>query len=165
MITNTGQSVLEISNDHKVLLIFLRHLGCMFCREALKDIKNILPDLEKLKTEVVLIHMADSVTAEEVFEKYQLPSIKHISDIKKDFYQAFGLTKGDFRQLFGFKSFIGMGRAAVKGNFPASNLVGDPHQMPGVFVVDKAEVSNYYLYSTVGDYPNYISLVKKSASE
>lgn len=164
MKTNRGSSVAQISSDKKVLLIFLRHLACIFCREALKDIQKIRQELNDMNTEVVFVHMAENEIATEIFSKYDIPDILHISDINKEFYKAFGLAKGDFKQLFGFKSFLGMGRAGVKGHLPSSGLIGDPNQMPGVFVVEKENVTNYFLYNSVGDYPNYISLLKKSSS-
>ncbi len=162
MITSSGETVSELSVNKKVLIIFLRHLACIFCREALKDIKKIKSKLEQLQVEIVFVHMASVEAAEEVFADYDLADIKHISDRDKVLYQKFSLSKGDFRQLFGFKSFIGMGRAAVKGNSVGGSPIGDPRQLPGVFVVENGNVVNYFIYSSVGDYPNYIDLVKKS---
>ncbi len=160
MKTNSGETVAELSSNHQVLLIFLRHLACIFCREALKDIKKIKEQLDKFNTEIVFVHMTDNETANEIFENYKLPEVKHISDISKELYKSFGLYKGDFRQLFGFKSFIGMGRASLKGNLPSSNPIGDPQQMPGVFVINNEKVTNYFIYNSVGDYPNYMDLIK-----
>ncbi len=160
MTTNSGSSVAEISTNRKVLLIFLRHLACIFCREALKDIHKIQANLNKQSTDVVFVHMADSQVADEVFEGYNLSHIQHISDVNKEHYKAFGLVKGDFRQLFGFKSFFGMGRATLKGNRAGSNVIGDPHQMPGVFLIKDSKVINYFIYNSVGDYPDYMKIVK-----
>ena len=165
MVTNAGTSVADISSENKVLLIFLRHLACIFCREALKDISKIGKELEKLNTTVVFVHMAENEIADDVFKKYPIKNFFHISDIDKKMYSAFGLAKGDFKQLFGFKSFLGMGRAGLKGHLPQSGLIGDPNQMPGVFVIENENVTNYFLYNSVGDYPDYLSMIKKSKSK
>jgi peroxiredoxin len=161
MQTNAGNTVAEISQNKKVLLIFLRHLACIFCREALKDIRKIRSKLNEMNVEVVFVHMAKNEIADEIFETYKIPDIQHISDINKDLYMSFGLAKGDFKQLFGFKSFLGMGRAGIKGNIPSTGLIGDPNQMPGVFIIEDKKVVNYFIYNSVGDYPNYLGLVKK----
>jgi len=162
MHTNAGKTVADISKEKQVLLIFLRHLSCLFCQEALKDIKNIEDDLKAKNTDVVFVHMADTEIANDVFQNYKLPAVQHISDKNKELYEQFALSKGDFRQLFGFKSFFGMGRAALKGNFGGVNPIGDPQQLPGVFVVNDSKVSNYFIYNSVGDYPNYLELIENS---
>ncbi|MFN8816592.1 MAG: hypothetical protein ACK5ZV_07645, partial [bacterium] len=37
--TSGGQSVAELSMRSPVLMVFLRHFGCTFCREALADVR------------------------------------------------------------------------------------------------------------------------------
>jgi hypothetical protein len=35
--TETGRTLLELVDESPVLLIFLRHFGCSFCRQTLDD--------------------------------------------------------------------------------------------------------------------------------
>ncbi|MBK9213569.1 MAG: hypothetical protein IPO14_11630 [Saprospiraceae bacterium] len=45
MKTNKGNKLYELSMQHGVLVVFLRHFGCAFCREALHELseqKNLL---------------------------------------------------------------------------------------------------------------------------
>ena len=44
--TNTGQDLLSMTKEKPVLLIFLRHFGCVFCQQALKDIHKLRKELE-----------------------------------------------------------------------------------------------------------------------
>lgn len=157
MITNKGEPVSELSNKSPILLIFLRHLGCMFCKEALSDLKKIKEKIYQKGTNIVFVHMAESKVASDFFEAYSFDKISHISDMDNVFYSQFGLSKGDFKQLFGFKSWFGMGRAAAKGNLPSAQL-GDPHQMPGIFLVHNRKIVKSFIFRSVGDYPDYLSM-------
>ena len=40
MKTNAGRTVAEISDNQPAMIIFLRHFGCTFCREALAEISH-----------------------------------------------------------------------------------------------------------------------------
>jgi len=56
---NTGGTLLELSRSNNILLVFLRHFGCVFCKEAMKDIANIKWDIRSKGVELVFVHMAD----------------------------------------------------------------------------------------------------------
>lgn len=158
MKTNKGNSVSKLNHESPVLLVFLRHLGCMFCKEALSDLKKIKDKITSLGTKIVLVHMAEYNEASNMFQQYDFSDIEHVSDPDSNYYSIFGLGKGDFKQLFGFKSWLGMGRAAAKGNLP-QKVLGDPTQMPGVFLIRNDKIVNSFVYKSVGDYPDYLSLV------
>ena len=157
MITDKGLTISELSHQSPVLLVFLRHLGCVFCRETLSDLKKIKDKITSLGTRIVLVHMAEFQEASELFEKYEFRDIHHVSDVDNKYYQEFGLSKGDFKQLFGFKSWLGMGRATIKGNRP-DKVMGDPTQLPGIFLLENDKIEKSFIYSSVGDYPNYLDL-------
>ncbi len=38
--TETGQTLLELLDESPLLLIFLRHFGCSFCRQTLDDVSK-----------------------------------------------------------------------------------------------------------------------------
>ena len=44
--TETGRSLLELVDESPVLLIFLRHFGCSFCRQTLEDVSRIRREIE-----------------------------------------------------------------------------------------------------------------------
>ena len=39
--TETGRTLLELLDESPLLLIFLRHFGCSFCRQTLDDVSRI----------------------------------------------------------------------------------------------------------------------------
>lgn len=161
MHTNQGDTVLALSFSNPVLLVFLRHFGCTFCREALADIAKLRPSIETAGIQVVFVHMTTGASAEKYFHRYGLDNAVYVSDPDCLFYAKFGLMKGTFNQLFGLQSLIrGFETAVVKGhgmNFPQQ--LGDGFQMPGVFVIHEGEIKDAFVHKLSHDRPDYEQLV------
>lgn len=161
MRTNQGSSITELSHQQPVLLVFLRHFGCTFCREALADLAEIQDKIRAAGTKLVLVHMSDDATAQRYFQRYELGQPAHVSDPECHFYRAFGLTKGTPRQLFGLQSWIrGFDAGVVKGMGIGPQL-GDGFQMPGVFAVSEGLVKASFVHKLASDRPVYLDLLKE----
>ena len=157
--TNTGKTVLDLSNEKPVLLVFLRHFGCIFCREALKDISNKRKEFENKGVHIVLVHMSDSATAEKYFDDYNLKGIIHVSDPDCMYYASFGLVKGSFNQLFGLKNFIRGVEQTIKGNLITFKQIGDGFQMPGIFMIRQGRIIDSYIHKFAADRPDYENII------
>jgi peroxiredoxin len=160
MQTNKGDSLLSCSQEQPVLLVFLRHFGCTFCREALADIAKERAKIEALGITIVFVHMTDNETAERYFTRYELEGAIHISDPEKRFYQGFGLIKGNFNQLFGLQSWIRGFSAGVVAGHGIGPQLGDGFQMPGVFVIHNGQVQERFIHKVASDRPDYLELAK-----
>ena len=162
MVTTDGELVEEISSRQPVLLVFLRHFGCTFCREALQDLSNQLLDIDRRGAKLILVHMSDVTTSQPYFDKYGLSRIANVSDPSCTFYQAFGLTKGTARQLFGLHSWIrGFQAGVMDGHGVGYQQLGDGFQMPGVFVIRDGRVKGKFIHKLAGDRPEYINLLEQ----
>lgn len=160
MHTSDGSNLWHRSFDQPVLLVFLRHFGCTFCREALADIAKIKEKIESSGIQIIFVHMTEDKVAERYFQRYDLPGAVHISDPTCDFYAKFGLVKGNFTQLFGLQSWIrGFQSAVVEGNGVGYKQVGDGFQMPGVFVVSEGKIIDAFIHKLSHDRPDYERLV------
>jgi peroxiredoxin len=159
MYTSSGESLAELTKDHPVLLVFLRHFGCTFCREALSDLASQKAEIEELGTELVFVHMASNEVAERYFSRYELAGVKHISDPECTFYSRFGLTKGTFTQLFGLQSWIRGFSAGVMSGHGVGTQLGDGFQMPGIFVINNGKVLNSFIHKLASDRPDYLDMV------
>ena len=149
-------SLLEISNNQPVLLVFLRHFGCIFCRQALKDIGEKLDHFKENNTEIIFVHMSDEATANKYFEQFGLKGARSISDPETKLYGAFGLVKGSFTQLYGLSVWAkGIKVATTEGIGFSTKQIGDSFQMPGIFVIFKGEFIYSYYHSKVSDKPDY----------
>ena len=159
MISNHGDSIMDSSRKGNVLLVFLRHFGCTFCKEALKELSGLRSSEMIKNAELILVHMSTEEIASKYFEKYHLEDLPRVSDPECRFYRHFGLSKGTFNQLFGFRSWIrGIEAGIIKG-YGFGRQIGDGFQMPGVFLISKGRVLSEYKHKYASDKPDYLSMV------
>lgn len=158
ILTNKGASLTLLSGSSPVLLVFLRHFGCTFCRESMTSLARDRKTIEALGTKIVLVHMADESKANEVTSRYGLSDLHRISDPEKILYNSFALERGNFRQLLGLKVLIRGFIAGILGRNYIGAPQGDYTQLPGVFLVYKGEVVKAYRHDTAADTPDYILL-------
>jgi peroxiredoxin len=165
MITNQGLSVFEVSQNKKVLLVFLRHFGCTFCKEALLELSELQTHHKLEDIELVLIHMSTEEIAEKYFSKYNLGHVLRISDHGCKFYSYFGLLKGTFNQLFGFRSWIrGIEAGIIKG-YGFGMQIGDGFQMPGVFVILNGRIISEFKHKYASDKPDYLKMIQSKSGQ
>jgi peroxiredoxin len=162
--TQFGVSLDEISRLSPAMIVFLRHAGCTFCREALADLAKKRPEIERNGTRLVLVHMGSEEHGQSFFGKYGLADVPRVSDPGRTLYRAFGLPRGSFGNLFGPKVWWRGFEAGILGRHGVGRLVGDGFQMPGVFVVFHGEVIRTYRHQSAGDRPDYLALVPSENS-
>ncbi|MGB6034967.1 MAG: SelL-related redox protein [Cryomorphaceae bacterium] len=159
-VTNKGESLDELGSKRKVLLVFLRHFGCTFCRETMADLAAVRNDIESTGVKIVIVHMVSSEMAEHMLKIYDLEDVSHISDMNQKLYNRFGLYKVGFRALFGLKNWWrALVAGVVKGHL-IGKPAGDPFQMPGVILLHKKKVLNNFAYKYVSDRPDFVKVAK-----
>ena len=155
VMTSSGETVQQISVNQPVLMVFLRHFGCTFCREALDEISKKKTEIESGGVQIVFIHMSDAKTAEEYFKRFNIDNPIHVCDPDCVLYQQFGLVKGSFQQLFGFNVWLRGVETHVKNKYGIGKFLGDAFQMPGVFVIRNGTVREKYIHKQASDRPDY----------
>lgn len=159
---NGGETLAHLSDRQPVMLVFLRHFGCSFCREALFDISNSRQALESKGLRIVLVHMAAQLdVAERFFHRYKLLPIDHIADPDLRFYEAFGLKRTSPAQLIGLMNWIrGFQAGVVEGHGFShhSDELGDGFQMPGVFILHQGRILCSFRHEVPYDRPDYVNL-------
>ena len=160
--TNLGEKFGELTFQTPVMLVFLRHFGCVFCKAAMIDIASKRQEIEQSGVQIVFVHMADTKTAEEYFTRFNLPNIRFINDPEKHFYRAFGLVRGSYRQLFGLQTWIKGYQISKAEGVQQENgqHLGDSFQMPGVFLIRNAEVVESFIHQNASDRPDYGKLAQ-----
>jgi hypothetical protein len=158
--TNTGQTLGELSQSGPVLIVFLRHTGCTFCREAIADVATIRPRVEANGATLALVHMGDESVPAHVaaFNRPELRDVPRVSDPDRALYAAAGLGRGSLGQLFGLRVWLRGFRAGVVDGHWVGSLVGDGFQMPGVFLMDHGKVVRSFIHRDASDRPDYASL-------
>ncbi len=156
--SHTGQNLAELTHELPIIFVFLRHLGCTFCRESLYEVARQQKAIEMEGSAIALVHMSPPDEADEIFKRYGLTDIIHISDPNLDLYKAFHLNRGKWYRLMGLKVLI---RGLIAGLFRGHGLgpsMGDVAQMPGVFLVHRGEVILEYRHKSPADRPNYVEI-------
>lgn len=157
--TNKGERVSQLSQQGSVLLVFLRHFGCTFCRESLVELSKIKRDADSKGVKIVLVHMSRAAYADQVLSIYDLSDVSHVSDPEQEIYREYGLRRGNWWQLFGLPVvWRGLVAGLVKGNLPGKP-VADPYQMPGVFVLRENKVISRFVHRYASDRPQYRELL------
>jgi len=154
-----GRSLSELSQDRPLMLVFLRHFGCTFCREALDDLSRVRPEVEKLGFRIVLVHMSDPETAAVRLKQYRLEGITHFSDGNCEIYRSFGLQRGSAAQLFGIYVWWRGVTTTLRGHV-IGKLSGDGFRMPGLFFLYRGEIYGAYRHHSAADRPDYLALAK-----
>ncbi|WP_437202331.1 SelL-related redox protein [Planctomicrobium sp. SH664] len=159
--SQNGNSLLELSTQQPHLVVFLRHAGCTFCREALSDLaawRRAARSRGETPMPLALVHMSPEVEIAPLFARYELQAAERFSDPDQQLYRAFDLRLGRFTDLFG-ASVISRGlRAALLEGHGFGPIQGNGFRMPGVFVLDQGKIIRSYRHETAADRPDYAEL-------
>lgn len=159
-LTRTGVDLAALSLLSPVLLVFLRHAGCTFCREALSDLAESREAIEKSGARIVVVYLGDEEAIEKTLAHYKLSTLDRIHDTNQSLYEAFGLKQGTLWQLGGPRVWWrGIYAGLFKGH-GAGRASGDVRQMPGMFLLDGCEVIRSFRHTSASDRPLYEAFVR-----
>ncbi len=166
MMCNNGDSLKAISDETQVMLVFLRHFGCVFCKEALSDLAESRASIESKGVKIIFVHMAPDQVADKYFKRYGLEGCLHISNPSKSYYVAFGLMKGKISQLYGLRTWIRGYEARKQGHeLELAQELGDSTQMPGIFSIHADQIIKSYIHKNASERPNYLELTECCSTE
>lgn len=156
--TQRGDTLADLSDRGALLVVFLRHFGCTFCREALDDIRERRQRIESAGVRIVIVHMMEEGdnTATE-FGRYGLEDIDRVSDPGRSLYRAFDLHRGTMLELLAPKVWFRGLMALLRGH-GAGALRGDGRQMPGAFLVHRRRIVEAFRHRTAADRPDYVAM-------
>lgn len=159
--TNLGNNPLEMSKESPVVLVFLRHFGCTFCRETVAAVENFEEALKQRGIKIVFVHMSDPENANEFFSKFFSTPIHHISDPGKKLYHALEVPSGNFLELYGPSTWIkGLWYGLFKGRGAPYLSDGDIMQLSAYFVLDKGELTQSHYAAKASDVIRLENLLK-----
>ena len=160
--SHRGATLAELSEERPTLIVFLRHTGCTFCREALADLSRCRAAIEAEGVRLAIVHMSEALSATLRFEEHNLGDVHRYSDRECQLYRAFGLERGRFRQLFGIKVWWRGVVAAVWRGHGIGRLEGDGFRLPGVFLLDQGHVLAEFRAATAADRPDYADIARQA---
>ena len=144
------------------LLVFLRHFGCLFCRETLADIRALTESNPRFPKS--LFFFQGTPTEGKAFLRRYWPELRAVADTSAEFYQGFGIERGGVVEMFRPAVWSARSRAAAKGHQNGERS-GDIWRMPGVFLTRGIEVLWAHEYQHAGDHPDYEAICEVAGSE
>lgn len=138
-----------LGESKKLLVVFLRHLGCTYCRKTLKTFSEYFNSNRPVVFSPLFIHMSTKDDGSKILSKYNLDGKAHISDVDKELYDLFSIKQGSVLQLFGPSVLTSGVKDVFK--YGLGKLKGDGFQMPALFVVDENGIQKSYRYKTIAD--------------
>jgi len=156
--TSAGPTVAELSRQSPVLLVFLRHSGCTFCREALADLAAQRTAREKAGTQLVLVHMTDDASFRAFAESYSLGDTPLVADPERRLYRALGLGEASLWQMLDPRVWWRGFQAAILRRHGFGGAQGNVAQMPGVFLIRDGRVVAGHIHRSPADRPDYLEL-------
>jgi peroxiredoxin len=159
--TESGASLLALAEASPVLLIFLRHFGCSFCRQAISDVADLKSELDRRGVRPVFVHLGTPERAKPFFDYYGIGDVERVSDPEAVVYQLpmFALPRmHPALTLLQPTVWIGW----LKGSLFKHGIGAikeDGHQMQGVFFLKGPKIVRQFRYKTIADEPNYLKLV------
>jgi peroxiredoxin len=118
-----------------LVIAFMRHFGCAFCREHLIQLTRSYDELRSAGGDVVAIFQYRAEPTLSFCRSRGVP-FDCYGDPTKAGYNAVGLGRGVRREYIGLKVYRSWFRAAKVGAF-VGRPQGDIAQRPGTFVVDR----------------------------
>jgi peroxiredoxin len=146
--STTGQTLNEFSSDRPVLVAFLRHSGCTFCRELLSDLARRRSEIDAAGIAIVLVHLEQDADVAELAARYGLADIPRIADPQQQLYEAFNLRRMSPIEMLNPAVWLGGFRTAVLKRHGFGRVKGDVLQMPGVFLIRNGKIIAGYRHKS-----------------
>lgn len=153
----TGETLDRLSKRSPILVVFLRHSGCVFCKRALADIAAARQEIEQSGVKIALVHMMDDASAERMFAKYGVEDLPRFADPDRSLYAAFDVARGTGWQVMGARVWGAAIRGILAGHLP-SVPHGDVFQLPGTVIFSNGRILRRFDAKTSADRPDYVEL-------
>ena len=159
-LTQSGESLLELSRSSRLLIVFLRHGGCPFCRETLAQLAKCRGKVEAAGVHVALVHMMPDDEALRLFAKYELADVARVSDPGQNLHGALSLNKGSALDVMGPKVWWAGFKSVLLGGHRFGRPSGDVFQLGGAFLVHNGEILAAHRSKTSFEQPDFIALAE-----
>jgi hypothetical protein len=159
--TEAGSNLLALTEASPVLLIFLRHFGCSFCRQTISNISELRGEMQERGVRPVFVHLGTPEIAKAHFDYYGLSDVERVHDPEARLYQhpVFGLGRQRVAsQLLKPAVWAGWLKGAIFKH-GIGTIQGDGDQMPGVFFLRGPEIVREHVHKTIVDEVDYRALM------
>ena len=153
-----GQETLfsDLYSTSRVLVVFVRHFGCIFCRQRLGDLGDVVAELAETDTQVAVIGNGTELMAQAFAEDLKL-EVPLFTDPKRETYRLAGMKRN-----FGLgpRSILNAARSWKEG-YRQGSVAGDVWQQGGAIVIQNdARVIWHQRDTGAGDVIDFEAIVE-----
>lgn len=143
-----------IRAEKMVILHFLRHLGCIFCKHSVRELRK-LAETSKFPP-ITFVHQSTVPQAEEFFAEYY-PGARHISDPRLDLYERFEIRRLEGAQVLNPNMYLIGFQSLMSGNRQGATQ-GDALVLSGTFLFNNGRLVWSHRAKYAGDDPKWTKL-------
>jgi peroxiredoxin len=137
--------------DRVVVLVFVRHFGCIFCRQQMADIVALRERVASMGGDIVVIGPG-TIEQARAFRSEQNAAVPILTDPTRAAYSAAGMRRG-LRTIL-TPRVLARGFAAHRRGFRQTGIAGDPLQQGGVLVMGPGGREHFrFISRESGDHP------------
>lgn len=141
----------QLWTDRLAVLVFVRHFGCIFCRQQIVALRPVAERVRSLGGEIIIVGNGTTAQAH-AFSNEQKTPFQVFTDPERQAYRALGMRRG-VRSVMSpgvFTRTVG----AWRQGFRQWKIAGDPLQQGGVVIVGPGGVEYYrFISREAGDHP------------
>lgn len=147
----------ELVKSNKIIILhFLRHLGCIYCKNAVDQLFK-LSQSDPSFPPIVFVHQSSPEIAEEFFTQH-FPGASHISDTSLSLYNLFGIQKLKGLNFFDPRMIMKGFRLSILG-YRNKLGMGNIYLLSGTFLFLKGELVWSHRPKRAGDEPNWKKII------
>ena len=137
--------------ERPAVIVWLRHYGCLFCKEQAADMWNRRADFDEAGVTLAFIGNGEARYAQNFSEEF-VPGATVLSDPELHTYSVIGAKRGWLR-TFGPQVLAGFFRASAHG-YMVGRIRGHATQQGGALVINRnGTVAWRYVSKQAGDHP------------
>ncbi len=130
----------HVWSERPCILLFLRHLGCTFCRKHVNEMQQVYPEVRALGGAVLAVAPAAPPQTAEFHRRLEL-SFMCFSEPEREKYRAYGLERGNLAQVAGPQLWWAGFRSVMEHGIGLPQ--GDTLQLHGTFVIARGGTVEY----------------------
>jgi len=144
-----------VASEPMVLLHFLRHLGCIYCKHTVEQLRELTQQMPRFPT-IYFVHQSPVEVGHDFFAE-RFPGARHISDPKRKLFQLFGINRLKGFNLLNPKMFM-LGIQLMRKGHRNEMGFGDIMMLSGTFLFRDGKLIWKHRAQFAGDDPKWNQL-------
>jgi len=157
--SSQGKTLSDLSEERPVLIVFLRHGGCPFCRQVLAQLQALSEQIAQQNMQLAIVHMMDDAQADKLLARYQLQNVHRFSDPERKLYNLFQIKRGNLAETIGPAIWWSGFKTTILSGFLPGIPGKDIQQLGAALILAKGQVVASYFSQNSADIPDWDQLL------